>query len=108
MDGENNNGNDQADRMIDWIRNRYFGKYRGTVTDNDDPTKRGRIKVKVPAVLGDLENWALPCVPYAGNNIGSYLIPATGSGVWIEYEAGDPDFPIWSGGFWADDELPKD
>ncbi len=105
MVGDNDNG--QNDQLIDWIRNRYFGKYRSTVTDNSDPTNRGRIKVKVPAVLGDLENWALPCLPYTGKGMGSYAIPETGSGVWVEFEAGDSSFPIWSGGFWADNELPE-
>lgn len=99
--------NEQTDQLIDWIRNRYFGKYRGIVSDNEDPTSRGRIKVNVPAVLGDLENWAMPCLPYAGKGIGNYAIPEVGDGVWVEFEAGDPSYPIWSGGFWADDELPQ-
>ena len=99
--------NNQNDQVIDWIRNRYFGKYRGTVTDNDDPTSRGRIKVRVPAVLGELESWAMPCVPYAGAGVGSHMIPEAGAGVWIEFEAGDPSYPIWSGCFWADDEIPE-
>lgn len=93
--------------MIDWIRNRYFGKYRGLVTDNSDPTTRGRVKVKVPAVLGDLESWAMPCLPYAGNRMGSWAIPENGAGVWVEFEAGDASYPIWCGGFWADNELPQ-
>jgi uncharacterized protein involved in type VI secretion and phage assembly len=107
MDGDSKTGSGQTDQLIDWIRNRYFGKYRGQVTDNSDPTSRGRIKVKVPAVLGDLESWAMPCLPYTGNNMGSYAIPETGSGVWIEFEAGDASYPIWCGGFWADSELPQ-
>ena len=96
----------QTDQLIDWIRNRYFGKYRGTITDNNDPTSRGRVKVKVPAVLGDLESWAMPCMPYTGNGIGSYAIAEVGDGVWVEFEGGDPSYPIWTGGFWADNELP--
>jgi hypothetical protein len=103
--GESSSGSNPSDQIIDWIRNRYFGKYRGLVTDNNDPTNRGRIKVKVPAVLGDLESWAMPCLPYAGNRMGSYIIPEVGSGVWVEFEAGDASYPIWSGGFWAENEL---
>jgi uncharacterized protein involved in type VI secretion and phage assembly len=96
-------------QLLDWTRNRFFGKYRGIVTANDDSTKRGRIKVKVPAVYGDeLEVWAMPCLPYAGNNVGVYMIPEPGAGVWVEFEAGDTSFPIWTGGYWVDDELPKD
>lgn len=96
-----------TEQLLDWVRNRYFGKYRGTVTDNSDPTSRGRIKVKVPAVLGELESWALPCLPYTGDGVGTYTIPAPGAGVWVEFEAGDPSFPIWTGGFWANGELPE-
>ena len=96
------------EQLIDWVRNRYFGKYRGLVSDNDDPTARGRIKVKVPAVLGTLEVWAMPCVSYAGDGVGTYLLPPAGSGVWVEFEGGDPAYPIWTGAFWADGELPED
>ena len=99
--------NRATEQVLDWIRNRFFGKYRGLVTDNQDPTHRGRVKVKVPAVLQDLEVWAMPCLPYAGDNVGVYMIPEAGAGVWVEFEAGDPSFPIWVGGYWADDELPK-
>jgi hypothetical protein len=99
---------DLLEELITWVRSRYFGKYRGTVTDNNDPTSRGRLKVKVPAVLTDLEVWAVPCVPYAGDGVGTYLMPEVGSGVWIEFEGGDPAYPIWAGCFWADDEVPED
>ena len=94
-------------QLLEWTRNKFFGKYRGLVTDNNDTTNRGRVKVQVPAVLNELEIWALPCLPYAGNNVGIYTIPEPGAGVWVEFEGGNPSFPIWTGGFWADDELPK-
>jgi uncharacterized protein involved in type VI secretion and phage assembly len=94
-------------QLLDAVRSRYFGKYRGTVTDNQDPTQRARVKVSVPAVLGDLEVWALPCLPYTGNGAGMYLVPEPGAGVWVEFEGGDPSYPIYTGGFWADGELPK-
>jgi uncharacterized protein involved in type VI secretion and phage assembly len=92
--------------VVNWIRSHYFGKYRGTVSDNSDSTSRGRLKVKVPAVLGDLEVWAMPCVPYAGDGVGFYSLPPQGAGVWVEFEAGDPSYPIWTGCFWADGEIP--
>jgi uncharacterized protein involved in type VI secretion and phage assembly len=92
--------------LLEWVKGHYFGKYRGTVSDNDDPESRGRIKVKVPAVLSAVEAWAMPCVPYAGDGVGFYSLPAVGTGVWVEFEAGDPSFPIWTGCFWADNELP--
>jgi len=95
------------EQLMDWTRNRYFGKYRGTVVDNQDPTNRGRVKVRVPSVLKDLNVWAMPCLPYAGNNVGVFMVPEPGAGVWVEFEAGDLSYPIWTGGFWADGEVPK-
>jgi len=93
-------------QLLTWVRGHYFGKYRGTVSDNADPTNRGRLKVKVPCVLGDLEVWAMPCVPYAGQGVGFYSLPEADTGVWVEFEAGDPSFPVWVGCFWGDGELP--
>lgn len=97
---------DLLEEFYEWIRGRFFGKYRGTVVDNADPTQRGRIKVKVPAVLGPADVWAMPCVPYAGAGVGLYALPEPGTGVWVEFEQGDPSFPIWVGCFWGDGELP--
>ena len=97
---------EELQSLVDWVRGHYFGKYRGTVSDNADPTSRGRLKVKVPALLASLEVWAMPCVPYAGKKVGFYSLPAVGTGVWIEFEAGDPSYPIWTGCFWGDNELP--
>lgn len=96
-----------TERLLEWVRSHYFGKYRGVVTDNDDPTARGRLRVRVPSVLGTLELWAMPCVPYAGEGVGFYSLPEPGTGVWIEFEAGDPSYPVWTGFFWADGELPE-
>lgn len=98
--------NQNLDQVLNWIRNHHFGKYRGLVTDNNDSTHRGRVKVRVPAILDELEVWAVPCLPYAGNNVGVYTIPEPGAGVWVEFEGGDPSYAIWTGGFWADNELP--
>jgi len=88
---------------------RHYGKYRGTVSDNQDPRSQGRLKVKVPEVLADVETgWALPCAPYTGDKTGVYAIPAVGAGVWIEFEAGDVSRPIWVGGWWSSDNVPTD
>lgn len=85
----------------------FYGKFRGVVSDNGDPNNLGRIRAKVPDVLGDEESgWAMPSVPYAGKSVGLFLIPPTNALVWIEFEHGDPDYPIWSGCFWADNEVP--
>ena len=80
----------------------YYGKYRGTVVNNIDPQQIGRIVAQVPAVLGATPSaWALPCCPGAGHHAGVFAIPPAGAHVWIEFEGGDPDKPIWSGGFWS-------
>lgn len=87
----------------------FFGKYRGLVTDNRDPRSLGRLKARVPEVLGDVETgWALPAAPYAGDGVGVYTVPATGAGVWIEFESGDVSRPIWSGCWWGDGQVPRD
>jgi uncharacterized protein involved in type VI secretion and phage assembly len=98
---------DPTDQVVEFMRTRFFGKYRGVVTDNRDPAASGRVKVKVPAVLGDLEAWAMPCAPYAGDGMGSYTVPEVGTGVWVEFEAGDPSYPIVAGMFWGDGQLPR-
>jgi hypothetical protein len=90
-------------------RARFFGKYRGVVTSNTDPLNLARVTATVPSVLDDLETgWALPCVPYAGDGSGFHAIPPVGAGVWIEFEGGDVDYPIWTGGWWGDGQVPSD
>jgi uncharacterized protein involved in type VI secretion and phage assembly len=85
----------------------FFGKYRGKVANNVDPMQQGRVQVSVPAVLGSGSlSWAMPCVPYAGSQVGLFAIPPTGANVWVEFEGGNPDFPIWSGCFWGSGEVP--
>jgi hypothetical protein len=80
----------------------YYGKYRGTVVANTDPEQIGRIQVEVADVAGALSSsWAMPCVPVAGPQSGIFVVPPIGAQVWVEFEAGDPDRPIWTGGFWA-------
>ncbi len=77
------------------------GKFRGKVVDNKDPLGRGRIRTRVAAV-SDLElTWAEPCLPYSGPDIGWHFIPPVGANVWIEFEQGDPNYPIWTGCYWG-------
>jgi len=81
---------------------KYYGKYRGTVLDNVDPMQMGRLMVQVPDVSNVLPStWAMPCLPFAGIQAGMYAVPAIGSGVWVEFEQGDIDYPIWVGCFWG-------
>jgi hypothetical protein len=76
----------------------YYGKYRGTVLNNVDPLQIGRLLVQVPDVAGLIpSSWAMPCFPITGKQMGSYMIPQIGSGIWVEFEQGNPDYPIWSG-----------
>jgi hypothetical protein len=83
-------------------KRRYYGKYRGTVFNNIDPEQRGRIQPVVPDVQGHVPmSFALPCVPIAGRQEGLFMVPQLGAAVWIEFEQGDPDYPIWVGGFWG-------
>ena len=96
-----------VNEVLDRLQNRFYGKYRGTVTSVDDATLR--IKAMVPAVLGQQESgWCMPCVPYAGAQAGIAFIPEAGAGVWIEFEGGDVSYPIWSGCYWREGEKPDD
>jgi hypothetical protein len=81
---------------------RYYGKYRGLVIENVDPQQIGRVLVQCPDVLGETpSSWAMPCVPAAGIQAGCFIVPPIGSQVWVEFEQGNPDYPIWTGGFWG-------
>jgi Type VI secretion system/phage-baseplate injector OB domain len=100
--------------LVHKVERRFYGKYRGFVVNNDDPKKLGRLELMVPSVLGPKvkTGWALPCVPYGGDvNQGFLCIPERGAGVWVEFEEGDLEFPIWVGTFWSEpggkSELPK-
>jgi uncharacterized protein involved in type VI secretion and phage assembly len=100
-------GQEQLLDVLERLRNRFYGKYRGTVTEVDAGTFR--IKAKVPAVLQDQDSgWCMPCVPYAGGDVGFVFLPEVGAGVWIEFEGGDVSYPIWTGCYWRTDEQPSD
>lgn len=87
---------------------RYFGKYRGKVTDNIDPLEIGRLLVDVPQLAQLSAGWAMPCVPYAGPQVGFCLVPPIGAMVWVEFEGGHVQYPIWVGCFWSEGERPTD
>jgi len=84
---------------------KFWGKYRGTVINNIDPQLMGRLLVEVPDVLSLApSSWAVPCIPLAGPTgtpMGAYFVPPIGAGVWVEFEQGDPDHPIWVGCRWG-------
>ena len=94
------------DALLSMVEGRFFGKYRATVTDNNDSEGRGRLEVEVPTALPDQKVWALPCVPYAGPGVGSYFIPPKSARIWVEFEGGDLSHPIWVGCYWGPNEAP--
>jgi len=94
--------------LAEFKRSRFFGKFNGIVEDVDDPENLGRITAIVPDIYGEKipSPWALPCVPFAGPNYGLVVLPKKGDGVWIECKAGDLHYPIWTGFYWAKNEMP--
>lgn len=81
---------------------KYYGKYRGTVVNNVDPMQMGRLQIIVPDVSNIIPTtWAMPCFPLAGKQMGAYYIPQIGSGVWVEFEQGDSDYPVWVGCYYG-------
>ena len=100
--------------LVQKVERRFYGKYRALVVDNEDPESLGRLKLQVPSVLGGevVTGWATPCVPYGGAAGEGWLaVPDLGAGVWVEFEDGDPEFPIWVGTYWSapggEVELPR-
>jgi type VI secretion system (T6SS) baseplate-like injector VgrG len=91
--------------LMERVERRFYGKYRGFVVNNMDPKRLGRLTLRVPSVLGRdvVTGWAMPCVPFGGQkNQGFLCIPDVGAGVWVEFEEGDLEFPIWVGTFWGE------
>lgn len=91
-------------RLLDKVEHRFYGKYRAFVKDNADPERRGRLRLSIPSVLGPdvVSGWALPCAPYGGRDgRGFFFVPEVDDGVWVEFEAGLVDYPVWVGTFWA-------
>jgi hypothetical protein len=77
---------------------RYFGKFRGVVANNTDPQNRGRLQVTITNFSNDALYWAEACVPYLASL--EYPMPQVGMNVWVEFEQGDPGYPIWVGCMW--------
>jgi hypothetical protein len=86
---------------------RFCCKHRGVVVNNLDPQNLGRLQVSVPSVFGsDATAFAMPAVPWAAPNEGFLMIPPIGANVWVDFENGDPELPVWSGCFWNSGEAP--
>jgi hypothetical protein len=100
--GSSDSGADTLEQETSNASQQFFGKYRGTVINNVDPMQIGRLQVVVPDVSTFLPtSWATPCLPVAGIQMGMFTVPPVGAGVWVEFEQGDPDYPIWVGCFWG-------
>lgn len=87
---------------------RYYGCYKGTVYDNQDPEFRGRLRVSVPDIYGDdsPDYWALSKGMFAGKGTGLYAIPVNNDPIWVSFEGGDPNFPIWEYGWIPSNTTP--
>ena len=86
----------------------YYGKYRAKVVDIKDPQQRGRIRVMCPRVLGESKSsWCEPCIPVAYDNGGDFALPKVGEFVWVEFEEGNPNKPIYTGGLWSSFNSPS-
>ena len=84
-----------------------FGKYRAEVVEIEDPEKMGRVKIKCPKVLGDSKSaWCRPCSPYSFDDGGFISIPKIGDLVWVEFEDGDIEYPIYTSGYWKENKTP--
>lgn len=101
--------NDVLAKLISKVDGRYYGKYRGIVTDNNDPDDLGRVKAKVPRLLNDEETgWALPAFCYGGlSEQGFFAVPDINAGVWIEFEGGDLSYPVWTGTWYSSNSIPE-
>lgn len=86
----------------------YYGMYRATVADNNDPEYLGRLKVKVPQIYSDVpEKWVFPRGVIGGKKGGQNWLPSVGDHIWITFENGNPKYPIWEYGWWTKDTLPE-
>ena len=99
------------ERLAREVRSKRYGKFRAFVVENADPEQRARLRLRIPSVLGeDTSGWALPCLPFGGlAEQGLFLVPEVGAQVWVEFEAGDPSYPVWTGTFWqAEGDPPSE
>lgn len=88
---------------------KFYSSYRGYVVDNEDPEGLNRILVKVPSIAPDktFNSWAYPKT-FSGSNYGAQILPMVGDLVWVEFEQGKLDFPLWSHGHFTKGEKPEE
>jgi len=88
---------------------RYYGNYRGFVLSNEDPLKMGRLQLRLPHLnpnVKDDETWAWPISSWGGKDYGIQLLPQKGDMVWVQFENGDADYPLWQHAGYSKEELP--
>jgi len=90
---------------------RYYSSYRGFVVDNDDPKGLNRIKIISP-IIDSFDNtegaWAYPKTNWGGKGYGFNILPQKGDMIWVEFEHGDLNYPIWSFASYGTDEKPTE
>lgn len=101
---------ESSSKLMRMVNEKLFGKYRAFVASNDDPENRGRLQLHIPSVLGEaITDWALPCLPFGGAGYGWFAVPTQDAQVWVEFEEGDINRPIWTGAFWQQtSDVPTD
>jgi len=99
------------DEKLEALKNKLFGLWRGIVINVNDPKNLGRIRAQVHELFGEKDetNWASYCSPFGGGGAGFFFLPEVGDSIWIAFEAGDINRPVWLG-FWFNqvDAKPAD
>lgn len=84
-----------------------YGLYRAKVVQRDDDRQRGRIKVQIPSISGEGKSqWVEACMNTAYDNGGDIAIPKIGDTVWIAFEEGDINKPVYVGNFFSAFKTP--
>lgn len=87
---------------------RFYSIYRAIVIDNEDPLNLNRLLIHVPDITNN-NVWAFPKHQPGSNGYGAkYLTPQKDEIVYVEFQTGDPQYPIWSFHGWAETQVPDD
>ena len=92
------------------ILGKYYGSYRAYVYNNEDPLDMNRVQLIIPMLNPTAvdETWAFPKNSWGGKDYGINLLPRKTDMVWVEFQNGDPDYPVWSHASYAKGEKPKE
>lgn len=105
---------------LNYHKDKLYGLYRAYVYDNKDPENLGRLKLCIPSAYGSdgddplVSDWIYPAFPVNGWQFGLQCIPPVknkdGSPVlvWVAFEMGDKEMPVWFGGPVSEDGLHED